>query len=254
MKPRHLIHYLGMLFFASILSGQTNQVNKLFIPFLDKESQSNVIVSVSDLFNTGIPCPKQYTNVISNTNLFSLEEQSLLRDIFMKYRHVTTNSGPPGTQFAGRYKTNLIIKMKNKSVKAEEWVTRFQYTNLSAYEDLVIRSGISAKFRTLSSDGYNLSIVPSSDGSLLRFMEVKGDLANGVLVEFDDIHSLSTNRDFRLANFKGSHLVEYRNYINGMVLGKFLMWNPFNDQLLLEADFKEPYDFQKHRTDFQIKR
>ena len=38
-------------------------------------------------------------------------------------------------------------------------------------------------------------------------------------------------------------------YTNGMNIGKYLMWNPENGNLLMEADFKEPYDFEKHRTD-----
>src|SRR5208337_4989301 len=100
MKPRHLMLHLSLLLFAGNLFGQSNQAERLFVPFLDNESQNNVIVAISDTSGSGKTCPIKYTNVLSNTNLFSLEEQTLLRDVFIKYKHVTTNSGPPGTQFA----------------------------------------------------------------------------------------------------------------------------------------------------------
>jgi hypothetical protein len=252
MKLRQLVLNFSLLVFFESLFGQINQTERLFIPFLDKESQGNVTVRVSDLFGGGESCPIEYTNVVSNTNLFSFQERSLLADIFIKYKHVTTNAGPPGTQFAGRYKTNLVIKVKDRSEKLEEWIARFQYSNSPTYEDLMIGRGISAKFRTPSNNGYNVSIVRGGSGSGLRFMEVKGGLINGVLAEFDDTYAQSTNWDFRLANFVDGRLVEYRQYTNGLVFGKFLMWNEVSGNLTLEAEFKTPYDFQKHRTDRQV--
>jgi len=58
---------------AEILSGQTNQPGKLIIPFLDEASQSNVNVTVLDILGNGQPCPAEYTNIVSNTNLFTAE-------------------------------------------------------------------------------------------------------------------------------------------------------------------------------------
>jgi long-subunit fatty acid transport protein len=142
--------------------------------------------------------------------------------------------------------------MNDISQALEEWVGRFQYTNIPAHEDVVIGSGMSAKFRSLSNNGYNISITRVGNGSILRFMEVNGNSINGVFAEFDDNHEQNTNWDFRLANFSDSRLVEYREYTNGMVLGKFLMWNPINGRLTLEAEFKQPYDLQKHRTDLHV--
>src|SRR5664280_2019698 len=103
MKP-FLIFSLSVLL-SGTLFGQTSQ--RLYVPYLDKESQSNVIVTVE---SAGEPCPPEYTNTLSNTNLFTPEEQKLIGDVFVKYKNVTTNSGPPGSILIGFYKTNRVVK------------------------------------------------------------------------------------------------------------------------------------------------
>jgi hypothetical protein len=89
---------------------------------------------------------------------------------------------------------------------------------------------------------------------MLRFSEEKDDSLNGLLVAFEDMHSQGKNWNFRRADFTtNSPLTEYRQYTNGMVFGKFLMWNPQNNDLMLEAEFTEPYDFEKHRLQPQLR-
>ena len=245
MKLHQIVIGLTPFLFAGGLCGQTNQAERLLIPLLDPASQSNVLVRVSDFAN-GRPCPLEYTNVLSNANLFTSEEQSLIADIFIKYKSITTDVGPTGTVCVGLYKTNSTIKAGNRTAEVENWVVRYQYPNSGASEEITIGRSLTAKFRTRSDDGYDVYFSRVGDGTLLGFVEIKRNLINGLLVEFDDAHPQGTNWDYRLANFTESHLVEYRQYTNGMVLGKCIMWNARNSNLMLEAEFKKPYDWQKH--------
>src|SRR5205085_1884200 len=80
---------LILISFVNTLFGQTN-VQRQFIPFLDKESQSNVDVTVCN-FN-GTPCPPELTNTLSNTNLFTPADVETIMEVFAKYKNITTNS------------------------------------------------------------------------------------------------------------------------------------------------------------------
>lgn len=254
MKRQYFLLSLTLLLSGESLFAQTNQTDSSYIPFLDKESQSNVIVTVSDFYGDGQPCPLKYTNVLSNTNLFTPEEQGLIKEAFVKYQHITTNSGPPGTELVNLYRTNFLIKaMDDRTVEVENWVARYQYTNSNAQEEVTIGRSLSAKFRTKANDGYNVYIVRIGGGALLRFLKVKQDKVNGFMAEFNDAHEQGTTWDYKRATFSDSHLTEYMQITKGLTLGKFFMWNPKNGNLCIEAEFKEPYDFVKHRTDLHVK-
>jgi len=252
MKLGVLIIGLCFLVFSQNILSQTNQTERLLLPFLDKESQSNVVVT-HNLSGAGEPCPLKYTNVLSNTNLFTLEEQKTIREVFTKYKDVTTNSGPAGTELIGLYKTNFFVKIMNREEPIEQWVANFQYVNSKSREE--IRFGghgvLYASFRSESGDGYNAGFSSTGNGPSLLFTEVRNGLESGILADFENIHQSWTN-DYRYAKFAGSPVVVYRQITNGLILGKYLMWNPENNRLILEAEFKEPYDFEKHRTDQQM--
>lgn len=251
MKMRHLLLNLSLFFLSGNLFGQTNQAGKLIFPFLDSESQSNIAITVSDVFGSGQPCPAAYTNALSNKNLFTLEEQKLIETALATYTKITTNSGPIGTELISLYKTNIINNI-NGTVRSEQLVGRYQYTNSDAVEEIVFGSGtLFVRHLNKSNDGYNVHIGRLGSGSSFRFMEVKQGLLNGVLVDFRDNHPQGMNWDYHLANFSSNHLVEYRQYTNGMVLGNFYLWNKFGN-LLFQANFKEPYDFEKHRMQPQM--
>ena len=253
MKLQQFILNLALLFSAGKLFCQSNQTERLFIPLMDKESQSNVNVAVSDFGGPGKPCRPEYTNVLSNTNLFSLEDQQIIKEVFVKYQNVTTNSGPPGTVLAGLYRTNYTIKVMNETANVENWVANFQFTNSEAHEQIKFGSGMSAEFRNKSNDGYNASITRTGGGTtLLNFGEIKHGLPNGLFARFTDLHEQGPNWDYKLASFTNSQLVEYRQRTNGLVTGKFLMWNALNGNVIVEAEFKEPYEFEKHRTDLRM--
>jgi len=246
MKPLHLILGVSLLLPVANLLGQTNQA-RLFLPFLDKDSQSNVVVSVC--FNGKASCPLEFTNVLSNTNLFTPEEQKLIKEVSVKYQNVTTNSGPAGTVLAGLYKTNFFIRERNNKVEIEQWVERFEYTNFEAHEMIYFGAGIGPEFRTKANDGYNAALTCVGGGSLFHFREVKRNLLNGVVAVFYDNHDQGTAWTYAHADFSDGRLEQYMQYTNGLVIGKYLMWQPQSGTLLYEADFKEPYDFEKHRTD-----
>jgi antitoxin component YwqK of YwqJK toxin-antitoxin module len=230
MRLKYTIIGLTLFFSGCHLFGQTNQVERLYFPFLDKESQSNVVVSVSaDLYGGGQPCPVKYTNLTSNTNLFTHKEQELLEEVTIKYKNITTNSGPAGTVLVSLCKTNFIIMNRTN----ESWVARFQYTNSDAQEEVWFGSGISARFSTKDGNGYNVGIGSVGGGSMLRFSQVKQGLKNGLAVDF-----------------LNNKLQSYMHYTNDLVLGNYFMWNPQNGNLIVQAKFKEPYDMEKHRIQY----
>lgn len=248
MKLLFLLINLSFFTVVGNLYGQTNQADKLRIPFLDKESQSNVLATVLG----EQPCPLEFTNTLSNTNLFTLEQQNTIRKVFSKYKNTSTNYGPSGTVQTGLYKTNFLIRTEKGAADVETWVASFEYTNFEAHEEIRFGGGFSAKFRNGTNDGYNVFFTRTGNGTLLSFGEVKQNLISGLFVRFEDNHPQGMTWDYRLANFDGNHLEEYRYYTNRMICGKFFMWNPRNNNLMLKAEFKVPYDFEKHRTDSQI--
>jgi len=246
---------LGFLFLIGSLFG-ANSPERLFIPFLDPASQSNVTVTVSSVFAKEAPCPPEYTNSLSNTNLFTTEEQMWIKEVLVKYKNVTTNSGPPGTILVNLYKTNFIapplywVKTNEYWMihrTNELWVANFQYTNSGAREEISFGKSVAAKFTNKSNDGYAASIAWVGSGSLLTFSERKHGSASGVLVRIEDLHSQGTDWDYRRADFSGGHLQEYMQMTNGMLLGKWFMWNVSSGGLMLEAESKVPYDWNNHR-------
>jgi hypothetical protein len=249
MKLRHCFACFFFLC-AEILSGQTNQPGKLIIPFLDEASQSNVNVAVLDILGNGQPCPAEYTNIVSNTNLFTAEEQRQIREAFVKYTDVTTNFGPYGTKLVALSKTNSVYQSKGKIRNVERWLGQFQYTNSDAKEEINFgkgASGISAKYRSQSDKGYNVYIGWSGSGSILRFTAVRNDRSNCALAIFYDMHPQGTNWDLNHAIFTNSILAEYRQYTNNLAFGKYFLWD-IKGHLILAAEFKEPYDFEKHKV------
>jgi hypothetical protein len=219
MKLRYAIFVLSLFLVNNVLA-QTNKTYHKTIPFLDRDSQSNIVVIENGVHPH--PGSLKYTNLISNTNLFTLAEQELIGEIYVKYKNVTTNSGPPGTVLVGLYKTNYIVKAISRTVEIENWIANFQYTNFDAHEEIRFSGGMFARFRNKSNDGYNVSFNDTGGETELAFLEIKKDHINGLFARFEDAHAQGMNWDYRLANFDGSHLEEYRHYTNRMVLGKFL--------------------------------
>ena len=85
-----------------------------------------------------MPCPLEYTNIISNTNLFTPDEQKLLKEIPLIYSKVTTNSGPLGSVF---------IDYHAKPIESSYgtfwyWTSRFQFTNSDVIDEVTLPAEI----------------------------------------------------------------------------------------------------------------
>jgi hypothetical protein len=85
MKLQYFVLNISLLFCVSNLSGQDIDIDMVYE--LPANIQSNIVLIVT---NTQ-PCPKEYTNVLSNTNLFTLAEQKLFNDISLIHKNVMTN-------------------------------------------------------------------------------------------------------------------------------------------------------------------
>ena len=245
MNLLHLTIILSLVAAERSVFSQTGHM-KQFLPGLDPESQTNVVVAVCDIFGEGQPCPVNYTNVLSNRNLFTLEQQKCIREAFAKYRNVTTNSGPPGAVLDSLYETNIATKAMYRTGVVDTWVADFKYTNLEAREEVRFGAGLVAEFRNMSNDGYNVSFTPTGDGTMFSFSEIRHGLISGLLARFRDMRPQGLAWDYKLADFTNSRLGEYRQYTNGMVFGKYLVWNVVTGNLLIEAEFKQPYDWRRH--------
>jgi hypothetical protein len=254
MRSLQIAHGACIVLLAQGLFAQTKQPEQPGLWFLDKQSQSNVVVTVSDFGGPGKPCPPPYTNTLTNRNLFTLEQERMIRETFVKYKDVTTNSGPVGTVLSDLYKTNFVIQAMNKNLEIETFVADFRYTNVDAHELIRLGSGLSAELRTKSGDGYRVSLTRTGGGTtLLSFTQTKASVASGVAVRFRDAHAQGPAWDYRRASFSESGLFEYKQYTNRLVFGKFLMWDPNTGNLTVEAEFKEPFDMERHRTDLQMR-
>jgi hypothetical protein len=172
----------------------------------------------------------KYTNVLSNTNLFTPAEQELLRAVSAKYERVTTNSGPPGTVLVG-----LTRAVFSWGGGREGVLAHFAYTNSAAREDVAFfrNREKTVKYQSEPGCGYYAQFY---DNSLFDYDEFKGGKLDGLFTEFH-----------------GDYCSVWLRFTKGKALGKFLFWAPLGISeplswgLGVEAEFKEPYDFLKYQ-------
>jgi hypothetical protein len=168
-------------------------------------------------------CSPEYTNVFSNTNLFTPDDQKLLMDIPLEYKSVATNSAPPGSIFLGFGKDSFAF--------AGDYVyLLFCYTNSEAQVKVFIDKHSDGKtswirFRTKSGDGYDACFY---NNGIATFRQFKHSQLNGLW-----------------ADFEGDHCAGWMRFVNGKAVGKWLVWNR-TGSLYMEAEFKAPYDFIGH--------
>jgi hypothetical protein len=235
-----IVFCLSPLFSVINLFGQTNIDMEQVLPILigagsfSDFERTNVMpmssgalddskTNISFIVNTPEPCPAKYTNVISNTNLFSPAEQKLLIELPIKYESVTTNLPPLGSKFVG---------MESGNFWSEGYtIGRFQQTNSETQTKVFFdkhsngRAAL-ASFRTKSGDGYDLSF--SNDGLIQGFRQFKHGKLDGLW-----------------ADFESNHCAGWMHFTDGKAVGKWLVWNR-TGSLFMEAEFKEPYDFIGH--------
>jgi hypothetical protein len=223
-------NYTVGLVLISII-GMTAHAEQLIFPYLRPESQSNIIVTADPEHR--ISCPPEYANLLSNTNLFSAAEVQQLKAIPLKYKNITTNSGPAGTIFNGLAKRQWIAELGYGNAIGTAitifQVSCFAYTNSAAWEEISFTSymGAIVNFRTESGDGYNVQLI---NGRVIRYEEYK----NGVLDGLNESQG-----------FDEDHCTTWSRFVKGKIVGKFIAWNEGGD-IFAEAEFKEPFDFLKY--------
>lgn len=184
--------------------------------------------NINFIVDTPKPCPLEYTNVISNTNLFSPGEQTLIKELPLQYENVTTDSPPAGFR--------LVEVMPGQNALAAFTIVRFQSTNSEAqirafYLDGFghIKGGLTEiDFITKSGDGYEALF--DLNGHCAGLLELKNGKPDGLWADI----------------VKG-HCVAWARYKEGLLVGKYLLWNE-SGTLYMEAQFKRPYDLLHHMT------
>ena len=233
---------LKYVVFVAILSCINSHAESLIFPVVKMEAQSSIIVIANE--DHPIPCPPEHTNLLSNTNLFSPAEREKLEEVSLKYQNVTTTNGAAGSVFEG-WKLRRMKQYAGLRVPTNTFlVACFAYTNSGAREEIKSKSpgNITARFRTKAGDGYD---VVFAKYSLFAYQEYKHDILDGLFIAVHDPNN---------ANDK-EHCGMWTRFINGKILGKFIMWGPnsftINQsgfKIVAEAEFKEPFDFLKYQS------
>lgn len=204
----------------------TNCFGKPSIYFLDESSQSNISFTVCDMSHP-LPCPVKYTNRLSNTNLFTLEEQNLLKEIPSKYKSVTTNVGPPGSELV-RLDQGEFTSSNLKGI-----IGHFIYPGGEAVDDILFLSNGDkyVKHQSTPGNGYY------------------AEIGQGILCSYEGL--ARGKMDGLVVTFYNDRVAMWMHFKGGKAVGKFLLWGPTgpdldSDGLAVEAQFKEPYDFLKY--------
>lgn len=202
--------------FDSIPNQYTNLAKMISSGFVS-EGRTNITIVIS----TPQSCPPEYTNTISNTNLFSPAEQILLTELPLKYKDVTTNSPPKGSIFTGMDKSANPFFMEGFTIG------RFQHTNSEAqvkvfFTEMNNGNGIGASFRNKAGDGYEVLF---NNDVIAGFRQFKHGQLDGLWADFD-----------------GGRCSSWMRFSEGKAVGKWLVWNR-TGSLYMEAEFKAPYDF-----------
>jgi hypothetical protein len=241
MNIQYLIFCVSFLLLAGKIHSEENKAERLIFPFLPLERQSSVLVT-ADLEHPK-PCLPEYTNLLSNSNLFSLAEQEKLKAVALKYKNVTTNSGPYGTVFKGfALRQEDGVKLTDKSIWIEAMntfsVACFTHTNSGAKEELAsfFNGEIIARFRTQTGDGYDVLLI---GGVINKYQEYKNGLLDGLFVEIHDPNNLDDD----------NHCISWARFTKGKICGKYLMWDDnLDNQIVVMAEFKKPFDVLRFET------
>lgn len=149
---------------------KTNKAGKIITSFLDY-SQTNITL----LVRTRQPSPHEYSNAISNTNLFSLPEQKLLTEALRKF--------PNGGSFRNRSGDGY---------------------------DVALQSGNRILFQQIKSGRLNgLRIVLCSE-QCLSWMRFADDKAVGTWLEWDAAGNLKLEAEFKQPYDFFGHLILFR--------------------------------------------
>ena len=234
MKLERLILSLCLLMVTDNLYGQTNHPPKKLLHGFDTASQRNIDVIASG-GNDAVPCPPEYTNVISNTNLFTADEQILLNYITRTYGNETSNSVPPRSVMASFKATPIQTSWGTRW----DWVAYIQSTNSDLTDEITPGGDLYRhKVRNKAGDGYDFNINPTAprtsaygggSGPEFWFQQIKHGVKDGLFVNV--VH--------------GDHCSQWMRYSNGWAVDKKLYWDPNYNKLMIWAIFKEPFDIDR---------
>jgi hypothetical protein len=238
----HFMKNILVLFFSFILVTdnllcQTNPPARKLLHGFDAASQINVEVVADGTFDGEVPCPPEYTNVISNTNLFTPDEQKLLNDIVLNYGNEESNTVPPGSVLVSFEATPIHTSWGTNW----DWVARIQSTNSDLTDE--IRPGgdlFRHKVRNKTGDGYDFNITPT------KFDLVSHDYAGVAGPEFWFQQIKHGVKDgLHVSVVHGDHCSGWMRYSNAWAVDKWLGWDPNKPYLIIWAKFKEPFDIDR---------
>jgi len=224
-------------------------------------------------FSAYTNCPPQFTNSIYNTNLFTLEQQKIIKEILEKYSNLTTNSLLPGTVLSG------------KDVSSNYCILHFKHTSSDATEDVIFRNGpgfsqkrgyealisplgegasLVARYRLKDNTGYDVKMNKhANDNSLLKsdfFKKLTPDEQRCAEKEllllqqqqsankwepvfFVEIKNNKPNGIF-IAFGKNNYISELLHFKDGKAFGKWLMWSYGKEyNYLVQITLKSPMDY-----------
>ncbi|MGO9586660.1 MAG: hypothetical protein ACLP2Y_10745 [Limisphaerales bacterium] len=165
MKLQNFVLNLGLLFCVCNLFGQDIDIDMIYE--LPADIQSNIVLVVT---NTQ-PCPKEYTNVLSNTNLFTLDEQILFKNFSLKHKNVTTNDD----------------KISSENFRAKSG---------DGY-DVYFNGGSIERFLQFKGGVVNGLYVNFKDDHCMSWMHVENGKAIGKWYEWDDAGNLKLEAEFK---------------------------------------------------------
>jgi hypothetical protein len=239
-----LILILGLMQAGSYCNAQghvSEDAASLLKDLFDPDSRTNMAVVEH---NDNSP---RYTNLISNTNLFSPEEQQLLQEIVEKYGKLATNSPPRGGVLVNLERTNGF------------WWGHYSYPQSGAHEDIrfggrlfqvapatghgyeAFVDGLGpdvtlAKFRYKDGEGYDVLLDPpdsnkAGNTSPRYLIQIQGGIPNGL---FTEIH--------------GTHFYELVHFVNGRAFGKWFIAASQGAGNIFEIKVQTPVDYFKYMT------
>jgi hypothetical protein len=167
-------------------------------------------------------CPPEYTNVLSNTNLFTPDEQKLLKAIPLLYGNITPTSGPPGS---------VLVHLDWFRKWLNGGKVRFQFTNSDMRDDMAFnpfgQAGIHY-VRNKAGDGYDINFIGGSGfvgpGPEFQLTQYKHGVQDGLWVAMHD-----------------DHCMRWMRFSNGLAVDQWLLWEPNGDKLSIWVKFKAPY-------------
>lgn len=201
-----------------------NPAKKILYGYLDINSQSNIDVIASGR-NDEQPCPLELTNSLSNTNLFSADEQKFLKEIPFVYGGVASNSGPVGSVQTGLFQ------------KGHFWDARFQFTNSDLVDEVVPRGDMLLhKVMDAKGKGFELRVWSgdqgkNADSRNLDFwlIQMKNGVPDGLNVLMD-----------------GTQCERWMRFSNGLAVDQWLIWDMNTGKLAIWVKFNEPYNYLEH--------